>query len=155
MGSKGDLFDGYLWAASLNANKDEPEQISDYPEHVTDILRAFYKHFSLPSGAIPMKKKKYYDAWIVQLEELSKLFSSSRTMNLAMERAVKIYKERYTFIIYQPSSIKKLLIEAIRELRSEQASAAQSPKLPEKVEKLSKEELKDIASLKNLLRKDD
>ena len=117
MGSKGDLFDGMLWAASLAS---EPEQISSYPEHVIDTLRAFYKVFNLPEGAIPSRKKAGFDKWIIQLEDLNKLFTTKERMYMAMERAHNNYVNgTYKPPIYQPLSIKQFLINAIRELREE------------------------------------
>lgn len=153
MGTKGDLFDGYLWKAELAQREQEPEQISDYPEHVVDVLRGFYRVFNLPEGAIPSKGKKGYSNWVLQLESISRLFSSNKTMLLAMNRSKKIYDgQSNKFIIYEPASIRKLLIESIRQLREEMKNA---PKLEEPRKEATKEEkMKVIRELKNLFKED-
>lgn len=158
MGSKGDLFDGIMWANSLKNGQGEPEQISDYPEHVVGILRCFYETFGFPGGAIPYKNKKGYKNWVLQLEELSKLFTTPERTKMAMERANKLYNESpYKPLIYQPLSIKSFLIEAVRQLRQElKNKIAETPpqKQPE-ITSDTEEAKKVISELKHLLRKDD
>lgn len=114
MGSKGDLFDGIMWASSL---QNEPEQISNYPPHVIDVLRCFYKTFNLPEGAIPGKKSSGFKKWILQLEEIGRLFTTQERMNMAFTLAKSKYDKSYKPIIHQPLSIKPFLIDAIRELK--------------------------------------
>jgi hypothetical protein len=114
MGSKGDLVDGILRASVL---QNEPEQISNYPPHVINVLRCFYITFNIPEGAIPGKKSSGYKNWVLQLEDISKLFTTEERMKMGFELAKQKYDKSHKPIIYQPLSIKPFLVDAIRELK--------------------------------------
>lgn len=141
MGTKGDLFDGYLWAASLAGNSGEAQQINDYPEQVIETLKLFYKIFRLPSGAIPTKRQKSkYNEWVSQLQELQIICPTNKIMEWAMNNAFNKYNAMSSkFIIARPLAIKKLLIDAMREI----------PKIEkeEKSEPITKSQVKDIKSI--------
>lgn len=138
---KGDLVDLLLLQQKSYEDHNEPERISDYPEDVIETLRAFYKTWMLPEGAIPTKRKKSsYKEWVLQLQQLNTLFSNDKQMREAMKIAYSKYDKLLNkFLILRPLSIKSLLIDAVAELnRKKRKEKENSPASPEKLERTIK-----------------
>lgn len=113
---KGDGVDFVLWQMEEEKKRNEPEQISDYPETVQTMLRAFASVWKLPAGAIPTKRQKSkYEQWVSELGQLNEVCGSHQ------EEALQIALDRYEslkskFIVYHPLAIRSLLIHAVGEM---------------------------------------
>lgn len=136
-----------------------PAVIWDYPETLVETLKAFVEIWNIPEGSIPSKRIKSkknqgkFSNWVLQLENMNKLFSSTERMRLAMKYAYDKYQASdKRFVIYQPSSIQNLLVDAISELRSqEKTKIIEKPKVIEKY--VSKEEVRK--KLGNILKNEE
>lgn len=117
---RGDYMDGILYSMkNSSVNNSIPNCVYDYPETLVPLLIEFVKIWCPPEGAIPSKKQKgKYDNWVLQLEDLNKLFSNTERMKLAMKYSYDKYeREGHHKIIHQPATIKPILIDGISELR--------------------------------------
>jgi len=154
---RGDIFDGIIEQAKNNSDKNYyPEQVWDYPETLVDLLKCFLDIWLLPEGSIPSKKQKSkYENWILQLEKLNKLFSSSDRMKLAMKYSYDKYqKSKNRFIVYEPASIYKIVVDGISELR--QIEKKQKQKLEGETKVATPEQIKGtVKNLKKLLERED
>lgn len=93
----------------------EPSHIADYPEQVLNTLKLFVKIFGLPNGAVPSRRSKgKFSNWIKGLQELEKICPAN--MEECLHLALKTFEDMgKPFLIYQPQSIEKLLINAVAE----------------------------------------
>lgn len=142
---KGDPMDGIL-SYSSSVKNPVPDRVYDYPETLVPLLVTFVEIWCPPEGSIPSKKQKgKYDNWVSQLEDLNKLFSSTERMKLAMKYSFDKYeKEGHKSIVYQPASIRQILVDGISELRrieKTKIKKAQSVKVasPETIQKAIKD----------------
>jgi hypothetical protein len=111
---KGDVVDLFIELKEKGLLGD-PSHIGDYPETVLTTLKAFIKVFQLPNGAIPSKRSKSkYTMWIKGLQELEQICPVG--IEECMQLALKTFDNMgRPFLIYQPQSITKLLINAVAE----------------------------------------
>jgi len=153
---KGDYMDAYIERAREKSGGYKiPNVVYDYPETLVDLLKCFVEIWCPPEGAIPSKKQKgKYNNWVLQLEDLNKLFSNTERMKLAMKYSYDKYeREGHHKIIHQPATIKPILIDGISELRRiEKKSQSKS----EKINVASEKEIKDtVKDLKKLFERED
>lgn len=136
---KGDPMDGIL-AYGSSVKSSVPDRVYDYPENLVPLLVTFVEIWCPPEGSIPSKKQTgKYNNWVSQLEELNKLFSSTERMKLAMRYSFEKYeKEGHRQVIYQPASIRQILVDGISELRRMEKA------------KITKEEKVKIASAETI-----
>ena len=150
---KGDLFDGIMAQQRQSESHPYPSQIYDYDETVVEFLKALSDIWCLPEAAFPHKREsgKYLN-WCSQLESIRTLFSSDARMRLAMKRAYDNFvKSENKPLIFEPRSLRPLLVSAIAELRREEKSKLDSFPKPEKL--ASKENIrKAVKDLKNIFR---
>lgn len=141
---RGDLFDAILLQSKIADKNNRPEQINDYPEQVVETLFLFWKIFKLPSGAIPTKRQKSkYNDWTSELQELQIICPTNKIMEWAMNTAFNKYNNISSkFIIARPLAIKKLLIDAMRELPKPETHKEEI-----KSEPINKSQLRDIKSI--------
>ena len=111
---KGDLVDLFT-DLKLKGLIGEPSHIADYPETVQSTLKIFIKAFGLPNGAIPSRRSKgKFANWIMGLQELEQICPVG--MEEMMQACVKRYEDMgKCFLIYQPQSIRKILIDVVAE----------------------------------------
>jgi hypothetical protein len=120
---KGDLMDGILWAEGLAAQRKEPAQFADYPEHVLQTIRTFQKLWQLPERAIPSKELSgQFQRWVVALNELNQIIG--RDINDVLTEAFNKYDAmgKNRFIVSSPAAIKKLVIDVVAERNRRMAS---------------------------------
>ena len=122
MKDKPDLMDGILFYESISLKEGYPSQTYDYPETLIELVKTFTDIWLLPESSIPRKiQKGKYDYWVLQLEDLRTLFSSDARMRLAMRRAKDNYeKSNHKLVIFEPKSVRPLVVSAIAELRTEE-----------------------------------
>lgn len=150
--TKGDLFEGIMWAEGLALQRKEPAQIADYPEHVIETLRTFYRLWKPPERAIPSKQLRgQFQRWVMGLDELNNLAGDK--IHVALQKAFERYEAMsQKFIVSNPSAVKKLVIDVLSQMNREEESKTKT-QVKKEVEQApaSKNELLDmLRELKNL-----
>lgn len=147
---KGDVVDLFI-ELKKKGLLGEPSHVDEYPETVLFTLQIFVQTFMLPNGAVPSKRSKSKFAnWIVGLQELQEICPTNEQMKTCMEMALKKYENMgKSFIIYQPQSVKKLLIDAASEYNRDVASKREQAKELEQLR--SENKFVDAKTLKNQL----
>ena len=156
MKNKPDLMDGILFYESISLKEGYPSQTYDYPETLIELVKTFTDIWLLPESSIPRKiQKGKYDYWVLQLEDLRTLFSSDARMRLAMRRAKDNYeKSNHKLVIFEPKSVRPLVVSAIAELRTEEKKRLKD--MPKSEILASADKIKNtVRDLKSILKKDD
>jgi hypothetical protein len=149
-----DAMDWILGSAKVAQERSEYPVIADYPEIVQDTLRFFVKTFAFSSSSIPSKRSRTYGEWIKELTQLNTVCPTSALM----ERAVKISFDNYMklenkFTIARPIAIKKLLVNAMREINLEERRKKEAEKQALLQKTISEDSAKQIAkNLKSLFK---
>jgi len=117
---KGDMFDGVMAQQADFERQNLPEHIWDYPDTLVRVLKAFYKYWNIPAGAIPTKKQKgNYSLWIEQLTTLTQIFPESSTEKVMELSHVRYRETGGNIIIARPLAIKTYIIDAMRIMKDE------------------------------------
>ena len=118
-----DPFDGIMgWAQAsedfvARSGGDVPRAYSDYPEHLTEALRAFVEVFQIPTKMIPFGKQQDYGKWVSGLEEINQICEGEKMIRPAMEIAHARFSER-PYHLTHPKAITKYLGGAVVALKS-------------------------------------
>ena len=153
---RGDLFDGMMEQEKrISEMEKHAPQNYDYPELLVELLNQFQEVWGIPSSAIPFKKQEgKYLNWVLQLENLRKLFSSDARMKIAMKYSFEKYqKSGKNLLIYEPASIYKILVDGISDLRRQERIVQNK----EKSEKMaSPDRIKNtVKDLKSILKEEE
>ena len=116
-----DPMDWMLGSAKVAQDRKEYPVVADYPEIVQNTLILFCRIFALSSSSIPSKKSSTYGEWIKELTQLNTICPTSALMERAIEISFRNYMEnKNKFTIARPIAIKRLLINAMREINLEE-----------------------------------